>query len=139
MKILIVDDEACIVELFSRLAHAQGHEEIDTAGSAEEALACAARDKTYDLITLDCHMPGANGLEVVALLRIANPHAVIALISGCLPCDIDSAVVGCIDTMISKPISVGSFVQLLQSAAQRSESQEDRSPGSLGQVSVYSR
>lgn len=122
MKILIVDDETCIVKLFSHLAHDQGHEDIDTAGSAEEALAYTARDKTYDLITLDLNMPGANGLEIVTLLRIANPHAVIAVISGCLPGDIDGAVAECIDVMVSKPVGMDSFIQLLQNAAQDCES-----------------
>lgn len=122
MKILIVDDEVCIIKLFSCLARAQGYKDIDTAGSAEEALACTVRGKVYDLITLDNHMPGANGLEIVTMLRLTNPRAVIALISGSLPGDIDSAAADCIDRVISKPVSVDRFIQLLQNAAQGCES-----------------
>lgn len=115
MKLLIVDDEENIVAFFSALARAHTHVDIDTAGSGEEALARVLR-KTYDLITLDIHMPGASGLEVVAMLRNMNPHAIIALISGYLPEDISSEIANCTDVMLPKPVGVAIFNQLLESA-----------------------
>lgn len=117
MKILLIDDEKPITEFFSALARARGHADIDTVGSGEEALARVLR-KTYDLITLDIQMPGVSGLEIIAMLRNMNPHAIIAIISGYLPEEVSGEVAGCVDVMISKPVSVGKFNQLLDGAGQ---------------------
>lgn len=116
MKLLIVDDEENIVAFFSALARGHGQVDIDTAGSGEEALTRVLR-KTYDLITLDIHMPGASGLEVIAMLRNMNPHAIIALISGYLPDDLSPEVANCADVLLPKPVSVSTFNQLLDGAA----------------------
>ena len=115
MKLLIVDDEENIVAFFSALARGHGQVDIDTAGSGEEALTRVLR-KNYDLITLDIHMPGASGLEVIAMLRNMNPHAVIALISGYLPDDLSPEVANCADVLLPKPVSVATFNQLIDGA-----------------------
>ncbi len=120
MKLLIVDDEENIVAFFSALARGHGQVDIDTAGSGEEALTRVLR-QTYDLITLDIHMPGASGLEIIAMLRNMNPHAIIALVSGYLPEDISSEVANCADVLLPKPVSVTTFNQLLASAGQISQ------------------
>ncbi len=117
MKLLIVDDEENIVAFFSALARGHGQVDIDAAGSGEEALTRVYR-KAYDLITLDIHMPGASGLEVIAMLRNMNPHAIIALISGYLPDDMAPEVTNCADVLLPKPVSVATFNQLLISADQ---------------------
>lgn len=117
MKILLIDDEKAITDFFSALVRGQGHTDIDTVGSGEEAVA-RVLSKTYDLITLDIQMPGASGLEIIAMLRNMNPHAVIAIISGYIPDEISSEVAGCVDVMISKPVSVAVFNQLLEGTGQ---------------------
>lgn len=124
MKILIIDDERGIIEFFSGLARAREYEEVDTAGSGEEGLTLATL-KTYDLITLDIHMPGACGLEIVAMLRNMNPHAVIAVISGHISEPISSEEASCIDTMISKPVSMETFDRFLQHARRICENLEE--------------
>ena len=117
MKLLIVDDEETIVAFFTALARGQGQVDIDTAGTGEEALARVLR-KTYDLITLDINMPGVSGLEIIAMLRNMNPHAIIAIVSGYLPEEFPSEVANCADLMLPKPVSVATFNQLLASAGQ---------------------
>ena len=74
MKILIIDDDVGITQFFSHAAAGRGIDQIETAESGEEALACVMRT-TYDLITLDIRMPGLSGLEVIAMLRNLSPHA----------------------------------------------------------------
>ena len=120
MKLLIVDDEENIVAFFSVLARGQGPVDIDTAGTGEEALTRVLRN-TYDLITLDISMPGVSGLEIIAMLRSMNPHAIIAIISGYLPEELPSEVANCADVMLPKPVSVATFTQLLASAGQISQ------------------
>jgi len=117
VKILLIDDEKAITEFFSTLARGRGYSAIDTVGSAEEALTRVLR-QTYELITLDIQMPGVSGLEIIAMLRNMNPHAVIAIISGYIPEEISSEVAGCVDVMISKPVSVSTFNHLLDGASQ---------------------
>jgi CheY-like chemotaxis protein len=117
VKILIIDDESAITNFFSQLAEINGFSEIDTVGSGEEAMTQVLR-KSYDVVTLDIQMPGASGLEIIAMLRNMCPHAIIAVISGFIPEEISDEVAGCIDVMIPKPVSVQTFTTLLQKAQQ---------------------
>ncbi len=117
MKILIVDDEEAITSFFSQLAEINGFSDIDTVGSGEEAMTQVLR-KSYDVVTLDIQMPGASGLEIIAMLRNMCPHAIIAVISGFIPEEISDEVAGCIDVMIPKPVSVQTFTTLLQKVQQ---------------------
>jgi CheY-like chemotaxis protein len=85
VRILIIDDEPSVADLFSRLAAIHGFTDIDIVSTSEEAVTHVLRAR-YDLITLDIRMPGASGLEIIAILHNMNPHAVIAVISGHLHC-----------------------------------------------------
>ncbi|MFH1569222.1 MAG: response regulator [Gemmatimonadota bacterium] len=123
MQILIVDDEPTIAQFFTRLAHLRGHRDIDAAANGEEALGYVLRN-TYDLITVDIRMPGVSGLEIIGMLRNMNPHAVIAVVSGFLPDRVSEEVAGCVDLMVPKPVSVQTFLQLLDGATLISETME---------------
>lgn len=123
MKILIVDDEPTISDFFSRLAAVRGPHLVETADSAQEAVSRVLRS-TFDLITLDVRMPGVSGLEIIAVLRNMNPHAVIAVISGFIPETIPHEVMSCIDVLLPKPVSVATFNALLDGAAQLAETME---------------
>lgn len=116
MQILIVDDEPTITQFFTRLATMRGFADIDAASTGEEALAHVLR-KSYDLITVDIHMPGVSGLEIIGMLRNMNPHAVIAIVSGFIPDEMSEEVAGCVDVMVPKPVSVDTFGELLDAAA----------------------
>jgi len=66
-RILIVDDERQNRQLLEVLLLADGYE-LDTAGSAEEALAAVRRQRP-DLILLDIMMPGMDGYTVFDNLK----------------------------------------------------------------------
>ena len=105
MRILMVDDDAQVVNFLREAARAAGHTDVDTAGSGDEALVKVIRG-SYDLITLDIRMPGLSGLEVLAPVRDMCPHAVIAIVSGYIPEDPATDLAGCADVLISKPVSL---------------------------------
>ena len=66
-RILVVDDEAPNVEVFSRLMTRLGYE-VATAASGELALESVAGDPP-DLVLLDLNMPGLDGFEVCRRLK----------------------------------------------------------------------
>jgi len=113
MKILMVDDEAQVVNFLHEAARVAGYTDVDTAGSGDEALVRVIRG-SYDLITLDIRMPGLSGLEILAPIRDMCPHAVIAIVSGHLPKDPAADLDGCADVWISKPVSLERFHRLLE-------------------------
>jgi len=67
MRILVVDDEADLVEALARGLRREGYA-VDTALDGDEALAKASYTP-YDLVCLDLTMPGLDGLEVCDRLR----------------------------------------------------------------------
>ena len=136
MKILIVDDDPSIINLFTTVAKSIGHTDITTANSGEDALSLVIRE-AYDLITLDIAMPGASGLEVLSVIRNLCPHAIIVIISGYMPEEISSEVAGCADVMIAKPVKLDIFKQLLTIAARVCEGMEEIRH--LGNVSLTVR
>ncbi|RMF74311.1 MAG: response regulator [Acidobacteria bacterium] len=66
-RILVIDDDAEILEMTSLLLRGEGWA-VDTAGSGEEGLA-RAQERDYALILLDINMPGMDGWEVLRILR----------------------------------------------------------------------
>ena len=72
MRILLVDDEADLLDAVARGLRREGYA-VDTAMDGDEALVKAAYTP-YDLICLDLTMPGIDGLEVCSTLR-ADPGA----------------------------------------------------------------
>ena len=76
-KVLIVDDDAKIVELV-KLYLTRDSYSVLTAGDGNEALRLA-REARPDLIVLDIMLPGINGLEVCRTLRNESSVPIILL------------------------------------------------------------
>lgn len=66
-KVLVVDDEADLVELVSYNLKKEGFD-IDSAFDGEEALA-KLKKVNYDLLILDLMLPGIQGMELCKILR----------------------------------------------------------------------
>lgn len=67
-RILLVDDEAELVEMVRAILHAAGFENVSIARSGEEALR-AVEAHAFDLFVLDVMMPGIDGFQLLARLR----------------------------------------------------------------------
>lgn len=67
MKLLLVEDEASLVENLTRRLQAQGGL-VDSVNNGEQALIALAQTE-YDLVILDIGLPQVSGLEVLANMR----------------------------------------------------------------------
>lgn len=79
-KILIVDDEKAILNLFEKAFTRAGYQ-VQTASSGEMALSIL-KDVNIYLMFLDLNMPEMNGLELCRQIKKNMPMAVIYAITG---------------------------------------------------------
>ena len=79
-RILVVDDEELILELFAEILEEQGYE-VMRASDGEAALSIV-RSQQIDLVLLDIFMPGKEGLESIQELRQIRPEIKIIAMSG---------------------------------------------------------
>jgi DNA-binding response OmpR family regulator len=77
-KLLLVDDDEALAEMYALQLTASGFE-VTTARSGAEALQLVL-DATPDLIYLDLGLPGMNGLEVLRRLRGAPSTAEVPVV-----------------------------------------------------------
>jgi DNA-binding response OmpR family regulator len=82
-RILMVDDEPLIRELFTELLNDQGYE-VDAAKNGADAWD-ALRVKAYDLLITDIEMPQTSGIELVMKLRGAHMALPVIMVSGIFP------------------------------------------------------
>lgn len=79
-KILIVDDEASIRDMFHDLFEGTEYEVIPAVDAAQ-ALEILKKDSIY-VIFLDIRMPGMNGLELCRVIRAKYPISCLYAITG---------------------------------------------------------
>ena len=79
-KVLVIDDEPSIVELFTDYLTGQGFDVISADGG-EEGLDRLRLDSP-DIVLLDMRMPGLDGLETLRRIRKVNLGVPVLMISG---------------------------------------------------------
>ena len=80
-KVLIVDDEQWVREVFRDFCTMTDIFEVDLADSGAEAIE-KARTGIYDLITMDLIMPEMSGLDAMSQIKQASPKVPIMVITG---------------------------------------------------------
>jgi two-component system response regulator AtoC len=78
--VLIIDDEGILARNIMQYLDRQGFE-VRTATSAEDGLAQLDQYKP-DVILLDFHLPGMNGIQAIAKIRARGEHIRTIMISG---------------------------------------------------------
>jgi DNA-binding response OmpR family regulator len=96
--VLVVDDEAGLVELYASWLGAEY--EVQTAQSGEEALEEFGADT--DVVLLDRRMPGYSGDEVLEAIREGDHEARVAMVTAVDP-DFDVVEMG-FDDYLVKPV-----------------------------------
>ena len=79
-KILVVDDEPQIREMYSQAFSMAGYT-VETAASAEEALEMM-QNNSYKVLFLDLNLPGMNGVELCRQISVGWPTAICYAVTG---------------------------------------------------------
>ena len=126
-KILIVDDEQCILNLVSSYLRPEGYE-VYTASDGPSGLQAAQAYKP-DLIVLDIMLPGMDGIELLSRLRRESDAYVLMLTAKSEETDkIVGLSVGADDYM-TKPFSPRELMARIKAALRRLRSGEKLGEG----------
>lgn len=68
LRVLVVDDQRVVANVYSGIFRALGVAEVDVAVSGEQAAEMVLK-KAYSLVLSDVHMPGMGGLGFVRYVR----------------------------------------------------------------------
>lgn len=72
MKILLVDDDGFLRDMYTAKFVDHGHE-VDVADGSASVIAKLQQGISYDLIILDMVMPGTSGVELLSMIREQFP------------------------------------------------------------------
>jgi len=113
--VLIVEDNELNMKLFRDLLEAHGYETSGTS-SGHEALDLVRRTRP-DLVLMDIQLPQVSGLEVTRWIK-DDPELrsipVVAVTAFAMKGDAERIREGGCEAYLSKPISVGKFIETVQ-------------------------
>ena len=117
-RLLVVDDDADIVELLAASLRFSGFE-VKTARNGQDALAVAASERP-DLMLLDVMMPGIDGLTVVRRLRESGNRVPVVLLTARDATEdrVSGLTIGA-DDYITKPFSLEEVVARIRAVLRR--------------------
>jgi signal transduction histidine kinase/CheY-like chemotaxis protein len=108
-SILVVEDEPIGRWIATRMLEAQGHRvvAVESGAAALEALAA----ETFDLVLMDCQMPGLDGYETTRQIRkregTSRHTPVVALTAHAMQGDRERCLAAGMDDYVTKPITAG--------------------------------
>jgi CheY-like chemotaxis protein len=105
-------NQKAAVRLLERLGR-----RVNIAGNGKEAVEMAVTEP-YDLIVMDCQMPGMDGYEATALIRAKGGHTartpIIALTAQAMEDDRQRCLDAGMDDYIAKPIAIQALRDVLE-------------------------
>ncbi|MEA2239604.1 MAG: two-component system, cell cycle response regulator [Thermoanaerobaculia bacterium] len=111
-RVLVVEDNDMNMQLVEYLLEEGGYQ-IVKAASGEDALSIARGGEPVDLILMDIHLPGIDGLSVVREMKTderTKTIPILALTAHAMRGDRDRFLDAGCDGYISKPIDVKTFL-----------------------------
>jgi CheY-like chemotaxis protein len=112
LTVLVVEDEAAILELAEEVIALLGHKVL-CARNGDEALAMLRREAAVDVLFTDIRMPGMDGWELGRTANLAYPGIKVIYTTGF--CDsLPSGDQGHAVTLLRKPWRASDLANLLQ-------------------------
>jgi len=113
-RVLLVDDEPMVLEGLRRSLHKEFV--ADLAEGAEEGLAKLREDGPYPVVVSDMRMPGMDGAEFLATVRIISPHSIRMMLTGSSDIEVAARAVneGQIFRFLTKPVTSETFLATLR-------------------------
>lgn len=109
-KILVVDDEDSIRNLFGEIFKEQGYK-VFLACDGTAALNILSKNDIH-VMFLDINMPGMNGIELCQKIREINPGAYICAVTGYVDAfDPDECRGAGFDDFFSKPVELANLIE----------------------------
>jgi two-component system cell cycle response regulator DivK len=116
-RILIVEDNPRNLKLVRDVLQVKGYVTLE-AGTAEEGIGIAG-EQHPDLILMDIHLPGMNGIDALRVLR-GNPAtatiAVIAVTASVMQDDRRLIMEAGFNAYVGKPINLREFLEAVRGA-----------------------
>ncbi|MCB1995248.1 MAG: response regulator [Rhodoferax sp.] len=126
LSVLVVDDQAVNRMLLRRLLERMGHQ-VQEAADGRAAVA-AVGTLAPDLVLMDLHMPGLDGLAATQAIRDLPAPAgrvpVVAVTADAYTHTRDRLLAGGMDGFLAKPLSLSDLQALLQTRGARTEMSE---------------
>lgn len=117
LRVLIVDDEARLLETYQRVLERRGMEVVAFADPRAALDAFSREPETFDVVVTDQTMPGMNGTHLARQMASLHAGVPVVLISG----QITRAEVedegGAIRAFLAKPFRVAQLVRVVQEVA----------------------
>jgi CheY-like chemotaxis protein len=112
-NVLVVDDQASLLELVSMILTQTGHTVLCASSGVEALMVFSSYHSKIDLVLTDVQMPGMNGIELLNRIRALDPSISILLMSGFVPDDFEIPE----DLrLLNKPFQPGELVEAVEQA-----------------------
>lgn len=119
MKILVIDDDELSLHIIQMMLSSQNLSLV-IASSASEALKEISKG-IFDLVFLDLHMPGTNGMETCRQIREMEDSShhlpIIALTAAAIQGEVQNSLYLCMDDYVSKPFKIKDLLQIIDNCS----------------------
>ena len=128
-SVLLVDDEASFLEILTKRI-AKRDLKVAKAFSGQEALDTLKKGggaSTFDVIILDVKMPGMDGLETLAAIKLKHPNVEVIMLTGHATVEsaIDGMKAGAYDYLM-KPCDIDVLMAKIDLAVAKKREHEEK-------------
>ncbi|WP_395719194.1 sigma-54-dependent transcriptional regulator [Prosthecobacter sp.] len=120
-KLVIIDDEAAILELMTKLCKAAGHQVFGCTTGIDGIAAIRANQP--ELVIVDLRIGDVNGLDLVSMCRDQFPNTAVIMVTGhgSVETAVEAMRLGAFD-YLTKPFDLGDLIKTVNQALQRNGS-----------------